>query len=404
MFDVKKIRKDFPIFDTYKDLVYLDSAATSQKPNEVINSIKSYYETSNANVHRGVYALSEKATDMYEASRKKVATFIGAKNASEVIFTSGVTHSLNTIAFGYVYHNLKKDDEILIVDADHHSNIVPWQIVARSIGAKIKVIHVDDNGLVNLKKIENEINEKTRFMAISHASNVLGTIFPVKDICEIAKKSGIIVSVDGAQAIPHLPINVAHLGCDFYSFSGHKMLGPMGIGVLWGTKEVLEETQPFEYGGGMIDEVFLDNTTFGPIPERFEAGTPNVEGAVGLASAIDYLNSIGMDFVRDHELDLITYALFKLQDIPGIRILGPKEANDRCGLVAFVVDGIHPHDLASILSEEDIAVRSGQHCAMPLHDILRIPASVRASFYIYNDKSDVDKLVLGIEKARRILL
>ncbi|MBI2414863.1 cysteine desulfurase [candidate division WWE3 bacterium] len=401
-----KIKEDFPILNrTFgkNKIVYLDSAATYQKPRQVIGAISNYYENYNSNVHRGIYTLSEEATNLYKTAREKVATFIGATNSSEIIFTKGVTESLNRIAFSFLAQYVTKGDEIIVVEADHHSNIVPWQIVAEKTGAKLVVLPVDANGEIDLKIVKRLLSDKVKFIALSHTSNVLGTIFPVKEICKLARKMGILVSVDGAQAVPHLQVDVSSLGCDFYSFSGHKMLGPMGIGVLWAKKELLEKMLPYEYGGGMIKTVDFKESTWDDIPSRFEAGTPNVEGAVGLAAAISYLEEIGMANIQAHEEELTAYALTELAKISKLSILGPLDAKKRCGLVSFVIAGIHSHDIASVLSDLGICVRSGQHCTMPLHVKLCISSSTRASFYIYNDKKDVNLLIDGIKKAKEIL-
>ncbi|OGC47312.1 hypothetical protein A2886_01755 [candidate division WWE3 bacterium RIFCSPHIGHO2_01_FULL_42_13] len=409
MFDANKIKKDFPILNDPKfneGLVYLDNAATSQKPQQVINAVSDYYSHHNANVHRGIYELSERATNMYEDSRAKVAKFISAKHPEEIIFTKGVTESINRVAFCWVIQHVKAGDMIMAMESDHHSNLIPWQQVAERTGAKLEVLQVDEKGEISLEQIKQKFDElagKIKIVAISHASNVLGTIFPVKEICKLAKEAGAVVSVDGAQAIPHMKVNVESLGCDFYSFSGHKMLAPTGIGVLWERKELLQEMIPYEYGGGMIGEVKTHTSTWGEIPQRFEAGTPNIEGAVGLSAAIDYLEGIGMENVRKHEIELTTYALEKLGEIEGLTILGPQEAEKRSGLVSFIIKKIHPHDIAAILSQKGIAVRSGQHCTMPLHDRLGISASVRASFYIYNTKEDVDKLIHELKEAKKLL-
>lgn len=406
MFDPNKIKNDFPIFKRKingNDLVYLDNAATSQKPKQVVDAVSDYYLSHNANVHRGVHTLSEEATNMYEDARQKVADFIGAK-FGEIVFTTGSTGSLNRVAFGWGFENLTEKDTIVFVEVDHHSNIVPWQIVSERTGAKLKSIGVTINGEIDLKELDALLDSSVKILAVSHASNVLGTIFPIAEICKIAKKYGTLVSVDGAQGIPHFKIDVKKLGCDFYSFSGHKMLGPMGIGVLWAKKELLEKMTPCEYGGGMIKQVHLDKSTWASIPQRFEAGTPGVAGAVGLASAIDYLENLGMDNIVEHEKELTKYALEELSKLEGVHILGPKDPSKRTALFSMVFDGMHPHDVATILNLEGIAVRSGQHCAMPLHESLDISSSTRASFYVYNTKDDVDALVKGIKKAKEVLL
>lgn len=407
MKNLSNIKKDFPILNrkiNNNSIVYLDSAATSQKPKRVIDAIVDYYEKHNANVHRGVHALSEESTDLYEQAREVVADFIGAEDSSEIIFTKGSTESLNTVAFGWVENNVGKGDTIIFCESDHHSNIVPWQVVAKKVGAKITVLKDTKSGLFDIDRFKNILDKSNiRFVAISHASNVLGNIYPVKEICEIAKKYNAVVSIDGAQAAPHVPVDIKNLGCDFYSFSSHKMLGPMGIGVLYGRKELLRQMSPCEYGGGMIYEVKNDNSSWADIPQRFEAGTPNVAGAVGLMEAIKYLKDLGMQNVYEHEKELAKYALKKLSKIKDLYILGSKDYKDRLGLVSFVIDGIHSHDLAAVLNEQGIAVRSGQHCTMPLHDKLDISSSTRASFYIYNTKKDIDYLVKKIKEAVKLL-
>lgn len=406
MFDVNKVKSDFPILRKKvagKDLVYLDSAATSQKPQVVIDAISNFYTSHNANAHRGIHTLSENATDMYENARRKVSKFIGASTEQEVIFTKGVTESLNMIAFGWAEPKLSEGDVILVLNAEHHSNLVPWQVVAKRTGAKLDLLEVNENGELPLSIVKEKLTKDVRIVAVSHASNVLGTIFPIKKICKLAKEVGAVVVVDGAQGVPHLKVNVQSLGCDFYSFSSHKMLGPMGVGVLWGRKDLLKELVPFLYGGGMIDEVFDRDATWGKIPYRFEAGTQNVGGVVGLTAAIDYLEKIGMDKIRKHEVKLADYALNELQKIKGLTVLGPLESEKRTGLVSFYIKGIHSHDVAAVLSERGIAVRSGHHCTMPLHAGLGISSSIRASFYLYNDMSDLDKLVSAVKEARKLL-
>lgn len=401
------MKEDFPILNRIINgsrLVYLDNAATTQKPVQVVNAISDFYLNHNANVHRGIHTLSEEATQMYEDARKKVAEFIGAIHPEEVIFTKGTTESLNRVAIGWVLANLKKDDVILVTDFEHHSNLIPWQEEARVVGAKVEILDTDANGEISLNQLEEKLSRgKVKFISTAHASNVLGTILPVKEICKIAHKYEILVCVDGAQAVPQMKVNVQSLHCDFYAFSAHKMLGPTGIGVLWAKKELLEKMEPYEFGGGMIDEVTYDKATWAELPEKFEAGTPNVAGAVGLAAAINYLEMIGMDSIRKHEVELTAYALIKLNEIEGLKILGPKDPEKRTGLVSFTIEGIHSHDIASVLNSEGIAVRSGHHCCMPLHKKLNIPASTRASFYIYNPKEDIDVLIAGLQKAIKVL-
>jgi cysteine desulfurase / selenocysteine lyase len=404
--DTKELRKDFPILSRKingRKLVYLDNAATSQKPKQVINAITAYYEKHNSNVHRGLHTLSEEATDMYEEARRKVAKFIRAAYPEEIIFTRNTTEALNRVNSSWAINNLKKGDVILTTNSEHHSNLIPWQILAKYTEATLEFIEVNENGKIPLAKFEKVITDKVKLIAISHASNTLGTIFPVKRICKLAKEVGARVVVDGAQALPHMEVNVQSLGCDFYAFSGHKMLGPTGIGVLWAKKELLEKMEPYEYGGGMIRNVTTQDATWADIPDKFEAGTPNIAGAVGLGAAIDYLSDIGMENIREHEVKLNKYALEKLSMVGGISIFGPKDPQKRTGLIAFTIDGIHAHDIASVLSSEGVAVRSGHHCTMPLHKSLEIPASVRASYYLYNTSEEIDVLVKGIEKAKKIL-
>lgn len=406
MIDVNKVKKDFPILEREIDgnqLVYLDNAATSQKPKQVVEAISDYYFKHNSNVHRGIHTLSEEATKLYEDSRIKIAKFIGADHPLEVVFTSGTTESLNMVAHGWALGNLKKGDVILVTDAEHHSNLLPWQEVAKRTGAAIEVIEVSEEGMLSLDSVKEKLNKKVKLIAIAHSSNVLGTIFPIKDICKLARKVGAKIVVDGAQAVPHFQVNVQSLGCDFYAFSAHKMLGPMGIGVLWSKKELLDEMNPYKFGGGMISEVYLDRASWADVPEKFEAGTPNVAGAVGLASAVGYLEEIGMENVRKHEIEIVGYVLRELFKEKGVVVYGPKSAESKTGIISFSIDGIHPHDLASVLDSHGIAVRSGQHCAMPLHEKLGVASTTRASFYLYNSREDVDKLIDGISKAREIL-
>ena len=405
MFNPKDIKKDFPILSRKvggNTLVYLDNGATSQKPLSVINAISSYYKNNNANVHRGIHTLSEEATLMYENARRTVADFINA-DVSEVIFTSGTTEALNRIAASWCDKNLHEGDTILTTISEHHSNFIPWQIYTKKRKANLELISLTTEGLLDIDDLKSKLNNKVKLIALSHASNVLGTIFPIKEVCSIAKEYGIRVSVDGAQGAPHLKVNVKSLGCDFYSFSGHKMLGPTGIGVLWAKKEILNEIEPYSYGGGMVEKVSLEESTWADIPEKFESGTPNIAGAVGLESAIKYLNSIGMEDIRKHELELLDYVMPKLSEIKELCVLGPKNTNNRTGLVTFTIKGLHGHDVAAVLNTKGVAVRSGHHCTMPLHKHLNIPASTRASFYLYNTKEDMDTLVDGIKYAIRIL-
>lgn len=403
---MKDFRKDFPILNREingNKLIYLDNAATSQKPKQVIEAISEYYSNHNANVHRGLHTLSEEATEMYEDARKKVAHFIGATHPEEIIFTKGATESLNRVAIGWGLVNLKKDDVVLLSDFEHHSNMVPWLEETKIVGAKVEYLESNENGEITLEEVKNKLTDKVKLISITQASNVLGTIVPIKEICKIAHEKGILVCVDGAQAIPHLKVNVQSLDCDFYAFSAHKMLGSMGVGVLWVRKEILEKLEPYEFGGGMIDEVTYEGATYTQAPVKFEAGTPNVSGAIGLAAAIDYLENIGMEEIREHEIELNKYFLEKLSHMEEIKIIGPKEAEKRTGLVSFIVKNVHAHDVASVLNGFGIAVRSGHHCAMPYHNKKNLPATTRVSYYLYNTKEEIDKLIEGLKKAIELL-
>ena len=404
--DIEKIKKDFPILTRkigLNDLVYLDNTATTQKPLQVIDAIKDYYMEHNANVHRGIHTLSEEASEMYDNSRKTVARFINAVYPEEIIFTRGTTESLNMAAFPWGVPNLKKGDKILLTNFEHHSNLIPWQIVAKNTGAELKFIKTGAEGVVDMAEFKNALTSDVKLVCIAHASNVLGTVTDIKEISKMAHAVGALICVDGAQAVPHMPVNVQSLGCDFYSFSGHKMLGPMGIGVLYVKKSVMGQMVPSQFGGGMIKEVSLTDASWAEAPEKFEAGTPDAAGAIGLAAAIDYLSAIGMDNVREHEIKMSKYVVEKLAAIEGIKILGPLDPEKRTGLISFYSEKVHAHDIASVLNSSGIAVRSGHHCAMPLHKELGLPATVRASYYIYNDFSDVDKLAEGVKKALTML-
>lgn len=404
--DIKKLKKDFPILFRkigLNDLVYLDNAATSQKPVQVVEAVKDFYLEHNANVHRGIHTLSEEASGMYEDARKKVARFINAIYPEEIIFTHGSTESLNMVAFSWGIPNLKKGDKILLTGFEHHSNLIPWQIVAKNTGAELKFVKTEPNGTVDMSEFKNVLTPDVRLVCVAHASNVLGTILDVREISKLAHAVGALVCVDGAQAVPHIPVNIQSLGCDFYAFSGHKMLAPMGIGVLYVKKSVMEQMVPSQFGGGMIKEVSLTEASWAEAPEKFEAGTPDVGGAIGLAAAVDYLLAIGMDKVREHEIELNRHAIEKLNSIEGIKIIGPVDPEKRTGLVSFYSEKVHAHDIASVLNSSGVAVRSGHHCAMPLHKEMGLPATVRASYYIYNDLSDIDKLAEGVEKALKML-
>ena len=386
-FSPAEIKKDFPIFFD-SDLVYLDNAATTQKPQSVLDEVDSLYRDANANVHRALYSLGSEATERFENSRKKVAKYIGANSEKEIVFTSGTTESINLLARS-IGNTLKPGDEILISEMEHHSNIVPWQMTAQRTGATLKYLSIKETGELDISNPEKYFTSNTKIISLTHMSNVLGTINPIKELSAKAHQVGAIMIVDGAQGASHLPMDVQDLGCDFYAFSGHKMLGPTGIGVLWGKTEHLEEMDPFMGGGEMIDTVTMESSTWNDIPYKFEAGTPNFAQAVGLGAAIDYLQNIGMDNIAAHEQMLIEYALGKLNQIDGLRIHG--SAKDRGGVISFNIDGIHPHDLAQFLNEDNIAIRVGHHCAQPLLKTLGETATARMSFYIYNDESDVDK-------------
>lgn len=408
MLDVQKIRKDFPILKRRingRPIIYLDSAASSLKPRQVIETMDNYYQQYGVNIFRGIYTLSQEATEAYEKSREKVAKFIGVKDPKEVVFVRNATEAINLVAYAWGRANVDGKSEIISTVMEHHANLVTWQQLCLQKGAKIEYLDIDANGkLPDPTRIASEISPKTKLLAITYVSNVLGTINPIKEIVEEVKKANpnCLVLVDAAQAVPHIKVNVGDLGCDFFAFSGHKMLGPMGIGVLWGEYKLLDKMAPFQYGGEMIKEVFLEKTTFAEPPLKFEAGTPNVAGAIGLGAAIDYLEELGMDKVRKHGKELTAYALSSLGDLSNLEIYGPKKAEEKGGVIAFNVKGIHAHDLAQILDEDNICIRSGHHCAMPLHTRLGIPASARASFYIYNTQEEIDKLVEGIEKAKKI--
>ena len=391
------IKKDFPIFNN-SDLVYLDNAATTHKPQSVLNAVDRLYTEANANVHRALYSLGSESTERFENSRTKVADFINSNSAKEIIFTSGTTESINLLARS-VGNTLRPGDEILISEMEHHSNIVPWQLTAERTGTTLNYIPVTETGELDLSEPDHYFKPNTKIVSITHISNVLGTINPVKKLAEMAHEMGALFIVDGAQGVPHLQVNVQDLGCDFYAFSGHKMLGPTGIGALWGKTELLNEMDPFMGGGEMIETVTMESSTWNEIPYKFEAGTPNFAQAVGLGAAVDYLKTIGMSTIAEHEKTLTAYALNKINQIEGIRIHG--SADERAGVISFNVDGIHPHDLAQFLNEDNIAIRVGHHCAQPLLSTLGETATARLSFYIYNDESDVDKFYNSLTNIRK---
>ncbi|MEH7305722.1 cysteine desulfurase [Neobacillus drentensis] len=401
--NIRDIRAQFPILDQEvngKPLVYLDSSATSQKPLQVIEAIDKYYREINSNVHRGVHTLGTRATDAYEGSREKVRKFINAKSIQEVIFTRGTTTSINTVAASYAAANLKEGDEIVITYMEHHSNIIPWQQVARRTGAQLKYIPLQEDGTITLDDARATITANTKVVSVMQVSNVLGVINPVKEIAQIAHENGAIMVVDGAQSAPHMKIDVQDLDCDFLAFSGHKMCGPTGIGVLYGKKHLLENMEPIEFGGEMIDFVQLQESTWKELPWKFEGGTPIIAGAIGLGAAIDFLTEIGLDHIAEHEHRLAAYALEKMSTIEGMTIYGPLDAAKRAGLVTFNISDVHPHDVATVLDAEGIAVRAGHHCAQPLMRWLKASATARASFYLYNTEDDIDKLVEGLVKTK----
>ncbi len=399
--DATAIRRDFPIFAQQvngKPLVYLDSAATSQRPRQVIEAVTSFYATANANVHRAIHALGERATEMYEGARARVARFIGAPAPEELIFTRNATEAINLVAYAWARRRLRPGDEIICTPLEHHSNLVPWQQAALTTGARLRFVDLTPDGRLDMDSFRALLGERTRLVAVTHASNVLGTINPVEEICRLARAAGAVTLVDGAQSAPHMPVDVKAIGCDFFAFSGHKMLGPTGIGALWGRRALLEEMEPFLFGGDMIGEVHLDCATWAELPYKFEAGTPNIAGAIGLGAAVDYLENLGMDQVFAHEQRLVRYAMDRLAAIEGVEVYGPPPP--RSGLVAFNLAGIHPHDVATILNEEGVAIRAGHHCAQPLMEWLEVPATNRASFYVYNTEEDVDRLAAALVKTK----
>ena len=403
MIQGEEVKKDFPILNQVvndEPLIYLDNAATSQKPTAVLTAIETYYKQANANVHRGVHTLAERATSQYEAARETVRTFIHAKETAEVLFTRGATTSLNWVAKSYGEANVNEGDEIVISYMEHHSNIVPWQQLARKKKAILKYIELTKDGQLDLESVKEQITSRTKIVALTHVSNVLGSINPIAALTELAHSVGAVMVVDGAQAVPHMAVDVVELDVDFYAFSGHKMLGPTGIGVLYGKRALLEAMEPVEYGGEMIDFVYDQESTWTELPWKFEAGTPNIAGAIGLAAAIDYLNQLGMENIHAHETDLVTYLLPKLRAVPGLVVYGPTNDTIRTGVITFNVDDLHPHDLATALDMQGIAVRAGHHCTQPLMRQLGASSTARASVYIYNTKADCDSLVEAILAAK----
>ena len=403
--NVARIREDFPILKRQvndKPLVYFDNAATSQKPKDVIDAIDRYYREYNANIHRGIHKLAEEATLAYEEAREKVANFVNAKRTAEIIFTRNATEAINLVAYSWGRANIGKGDKIVLTIMEHHSNIVPWQLLAQEKDAKLEFVKVDENGELRQDEVHKLIDEKTKIVCVTHASNVLGTINPVKDIGRVAHRYGALFLIDAAQSVPHMTVDVRDIDCDFAAFSGHKMLGPTGIGVLYGKSEQLQNMPPFLGGGEMIREVHTSGTSWKDLPYKFEAGTPDISGAIGLGAAVDYLRGIGMRNVHDYEKEITSYALERMKQVEDVVIYGPTEVAHRVGVVSFNLGDIHPHDLASMLDEDGIAIRSGHHCAQPLMEFLELPATSRASFYIYNTKEEVDVFINALEKARKL--
>jgi cysteine desulfurase/selenocysteine lyase len=403
-FDVAAIRRDFPVLHQNvngKPLVYLDNAASSQRPKAVIEAISRYYERDHANVHRGVHTLSQRATDAYEGARETVRRFVNAHSTKEIIFTRGTTESVNLVAQSFLRPRLTPGDEILISGLEHHANIVPWQLLREQTGAVLKVIPITESGEVDFVEFEKLIGPRTKLLALAHVSNALGTIVPVEKFIAFAKQHGVPVLLDGAQAIPHSVVDVQALGCDFYCFSSHKMLGPTGMGILYGKQGLLEKMPPWQGGGDMILSVTFEKTTYNQLPWKFEAGTPHISGAIGLAAAIDYLENIGMARVAAYEHELLTYATERLSALPGLRIIGT--AANKAAVVSFTFEGIHPHDIGTILDTEGVAIRTGHHCAMPVMDFYKIPATARASMSFYNTFEEIDRLVAALEQARKVL-
>ena len=404
--NIEEIRKDFPILERKINghkLVYLDNAATSQKPLSVINAISDYYKNTNANIHRGIHTLSEEATTAYEDVRDKVAAFIGAKETRSVIFTRNATEAINLVAQTWGKTNILPGDEIVISAMEHHSNLIPWQWLAQERQAKLRFIELTPDGRLDMESAKSVINDKTKLVAITQMSNVLGTITPIPEIAKLAHAHGALLLVDGAQGVPHLPTNVEEMGADFLVFSFHKLLGPTGVGILWGRPELLEAMPPFLGGGDMIASVWRDRATFNELPWKFEAGTPNIADVIGAGAAIDYLMNLGMDNVRAHEIELTDYALKAFQTLDDVKIYGPLDAQSRGGVISFSLDHIHPHDLGQILNESGIAIRAGHHCCQPLMRDLQVWGTARASFYLYNTKAEIDLLIEALKEANKVM-
>jgi len=403
IFNIESIRKDFPILDQEINgapLIYFDNAASTQKPTAVINAIKSYYENDHSNVHRGVHSLSIRATELYEASRKKVTDYINANNSNEIIFTKGTTDSINLVAHSLT-NSIKQSDEIVITTMEHHSNIVPWQELCKRTGASLKIAPIDHNGELMIEELEKLLCKNTKILALTHTSNTLGTINPIKEIITMAHHLNIKVLIDGAQAIGHQNIDVQDLDCDFYAFSGHKLYGPTGIGVLYGKEDLLNELEPYQFGGEMILKVTFDETTYNSLPYKFEAGTPNIAGAIGLEKAIGYLESVNLNACVKQETAVTKYALKQLKDFSNIKLIG--NSNNRSSIISFTIENIHPHDIGTILNQKGIAMRTGHHCTMPLMDFYNIPGTIRASFSFYNTENEVDEMVAALQTACEML-
>ncbi|UCF42175.1 MAG: cysteine desulfurase [Gemmatimonadota bacterium] len=401
--DVERVRTDFPLLMQHRDgkpLVYLDNAATTQKPQVVVDSVKQYYEGYNANIHRGVYKLSQQATDAYEAARVKLQRFVNAAQPHEIIFLRGVTEAVNLVAHSFGRTSLVAGDEVVISAMEHHSNIVPWQIVCEATRARLRIVPMTDEGELELDEFEGLISAKTKLVALVHVSNSLGTINPVKEMVAIAHGHNVPVLVDGAQATPHMAVDVQDLDCDFYALSGHKMFGPTGIGILYGKAELLNAMPPYQGGGEMIRSVCFDKTTYAPLPAKFEAGTPNIAGAIGLGAAVDYLNGMSWDAIHAHEDDLLRYATESLETIPGLHVLGT--AKEKASVVSFVLDGVHAHDIGTIVDKEGVAIRTGHHCTQPVMERLGVPATARASFAFYNTREEVDALVRAVHRVHEV--
>ena len=397
------VKEEFPILSkdvNNKPLVYLDNASTTQKPASVIDEIQEYYECTNSNIHRGVHHLSQKATEEYEEARTKIQKFIGAESSKEIVFVRGATEAVNLVANSYVNPLLSEGDNIIISHMEHHANIVPWQLIAKQKNIEIKVIPINEKGELVIAELDNLIDKQTKFISLNHVSNSLGTVNPVEELIQKAHQNNVRIMIDGAQAVQHMKVNVTDLDVDFYCFSGHKMYGPTGIGILYGKKEILDKMEPYQGGGDMIKSVTFEKTIYNDVPHIFEAGTPNIVGAIGLGKAIDFIEKITLEKIEEHEMDLLNYATQKISKIKGVRIIGTSE--NKASVISFVMDGIHPHDIGTIMDNLGIAIRAGHHCTQPVMDFYDIPATARASFAIYNTREDVDKLIEGIEKTKEV--